>query len=423
MLVFRAASIHAGNEISTSTLGKEVTLSQIQGIVLADNPSIKSAVKKWNAMKARIPQAAAWDDPKVSYMGKLDRYVSAAPNSFPDQILSVEQMLPISGKNRARTRAVAAEAVAAYEQMRRLELDVVAKTRASYFRLANVYAQLELNRKNLVSLKQIAEISRAKYETGDESASFVLTAETEYSKLMETRRDLEQQLAAEESQLNVLMNRDAFALIGRPEEAEVQPVIPPIEQLRDLTFAHRPEVRIAAAGVEQKKAILQLAQREWIPDPAITVQAQRYNGASHDVSEVDAGISFNVPWVNFHKYSAEIQEAKDNLDAAQEDLQGARAEAIGALRDALQKVETMHHHLQLLGGKLLPQARQAFEASQLSYENGKASFPDWITAQRNIREIESAQRQDLSDYQAAVAELEAVVGSDLTTLSNKPTSK
>jgi len=385
---------------------------------LAGNPSIKSAFKKWKAMTSRIPQAAAWDDLKVSFDEKLDRFVSVSPNAFADQILSVEQTIPISGKNRARARAAAAEALSTFEEMRRQELDVVAKARASYFRLANIYAQIELNRNDLISLKQIAEISRAKYQVGDEGAAFVFTAEIEYSTLLETRRDLDQQLAAEQSQLNVLMCRDAFAPIGRPVGEDVDPVIQPVAKLRELMLSRRPEVRMAAARVEQERANLQVAHREWIPDPAISIQAQRYNGASQATSEVDGGISFNVPWLNFRKYSAEVHEAEDDLEAARHDLQRTQVEAVGMLRDALEKVETQHHHIQLFRDRLVPQANQAFEASQLGYQNGKVSFLDWITAQRNLRDLESMERQHLSDYQAAVAELEAVVGSDLTTSSN-----
>ena len=394
-----------------------MSLNDVTQAVLANNPSIKSAQKKWSAMKSRIPQAAAWEDPKVSFMDKIDRSINVAPNSFPDQILSLEQMIPVSGKNRARARIAAAEALVAFEELRRQELDVVARARASFFRLANAQAQIELNRKNLVSLTQIAEISRAKYQSGEQSAAFVLTAEIECSKLMEARRDLDQQLDAEESQLNVLMNRDAFSPIGQPAGAGTIPPIPPLEKLRGLTLAHRPEVRIAAARVEREKANLQLAHREWIPDPAITVQAQRYNGASTATSEVDAGISFNIPWVNFRKYSAEIHEMEDNLQAAQQDLQRARSEALGMLRDALEKVETQHHHIELYRSKLLPQARQAFEASQFGYQSGKVNFMDWITAQRNVRDLESMERQAVSGYQVALAELEALAGAELNSFS------
>ena len=105
------------------------------------------------------------------------------------------------------------------------------------------------------------------------------------------------------------------------------------------------------------------------------------------MSEVDAGISFSVPWLNYNKYSAEIHEAERRTSVRRNwTLQRAQSEAVGALRDALEKVETMHHHIELLQDKIVPQAKQALEASQLGYESGKASFLDWTTAQRNLRE-------------------------------------
>ena len=112
---------------------------------------------------------------------------------------------------------------------------------------------------------------------GEQSVADVLGAEIEYSRLMETGRDLDRQRAAEESQLNVLMNRDAFAPVAQPKEIDVHTPLPPIEKLRELVLANRPEVRGAAARVGQAKAYLELAHREWIPDPSVVVQAQQYN--------------------------------------------------------------------------------------------------------------------------------------------------
>ena len=58
---------------------------------------------------------------------------------------------------------------------------------------------------------------------------------------------------------------------------------------------------MAEAGVTTAKAKLELAMREWILDPAISIEAQRYNRASQAASEVSAGISSNVPWFNGKK--------------------------------------------------------------------------------------------------------------------------
>jgi len=407
--ISRAESGDAGSEAQRA----RISLGEVTSIVLANNPAIQQALRKWSAAKARVTQEAAWDDLKVGGSSRAARFVDIAPNSFTDQTVSVEQIIPLTGKNLARARAAAADAGASYEQARREQLDVLAQTRTSYFRLLNANAQLELNRKNLTSLRQIAEVSRSRYEVGKASAAEPLEGEVEASKLLESEQDILRNISAEQSQLNVLMNRDAFAPLGRPEQTKVKSTVPSMEQARALALANRPEIKIAQAKIDMEKSRLALARRNWIPDPAVTVQAQRYNDSRQAASELDAGVSFTVPWVNPGKYSAAVREAKENFAAAQHGFDQVNAESLGLLRDALQKVHTAKHHVELFRDKLVPQARQAFEANQFAYETGKASFLEWITAQRNLRDLEAMGQQHVADYYAALAELEAVVGTDL----------
>jgi cobalt-zinc-cadmium efflux system outer membrane protein len=405
----RAESGDAASEAQRA----RISLAEVTSIVLANNPAIQQALRKWRAAKARVTQEGAWDDLRVSGSSRAARFVDVAPNAFTDQMVSVEQIIPLTGKNLLRARVAAADAVAAFEQARREQLDVLAKTRASYFRLANAYAQLELNRKNLVSLRQIAEVSRSRYEVGKANAAEPLAGEVEASKLLESEQDILRNISAEQSQLNVLMNRDAFAPLGQPEETKIKSTVPSMEQARALALANRPEIKIAQAKINMEKSRVDLSRRNWIPDPAIKVEAQRYNDSRQAASELDAGVSFTVPWVNPGKYSAAIREAKENLAAAEHALDQTNAESLGLLRNALQTVHTAKHHVELFKDKLVPQARQAFEANQFAYETGTASFLEWITAQRNLRDLEAMGQQHVADYYAALAELEAVVGTDL----------
>jgi outer membrane protein TolC len=338
-------------------------------------------------------------------------------------MVSVEQIIPVTGKNLLRARIAAADVIAAFEQARREQLDVLANARASYFRLTNAYAQLELNRKNLVSLRQIAEVSRSRYEVGKANAAEPLAGEVEASKLLESEQDILRNISAEQSQLNVLMNRDAFAPLGQPEETRITSARPSMDEARALMLACRPEIKIAQAKIDMEKSRVDLSRRNWIPDPAIKVEAQRYNDSPQAASELDAGVSFTVPWVNPRKYSAAVREAKENLAAAQHGLERTNTESLGLLRDALQKVHTAKHHVDLFRDKLVPQSRQAFEANQLSYETGTASFLEWITAQRNLRDLEAMSRQHIADYYVALAELEAVVGANLNLFPSTKTKE
>ena len=400
-----------------------ISLREVTNAVLANNPAIKEALRKWNAAQARIPQAVAWDDPKVSAESRARRYVDVPPNAFMDQVASVEQVVPITGKNLARARAARAEALLVFEEVRRQQLDVVAAARSSFFRLANLYAQLDINDKNNVSLRQLAEISRARYETGTSSAADVLVSETDSSKLLEARRELERQLSSEQAQLNALMNRDAFAPLDAPSEAALKTPELSVPKLRPLLLAHRPEIKMAEAKIDMERSKLQLAQREWIPDPALMVKTQRYNDTGQAVSELDAGVSFTVPWLNFKKYGAEVREARENVGAAEQALDRSEKEALRLLRDQIAKIEAARDQLALFRDKIAPQARQAFEANRLSYESGKVSFLDWITAQRTLRDIESTARQRQADYQIAIVELEAILGAQLYPLPGQNLEK
>ena len=286
---------------------RELSLAEVTRRVLEDNPAIKEAENRWYAAIHRVRQAYAWDDPHVAGESRMRRFVDVPPNAFTDQTLSIEQLIPITGKNLVRGRIAAAEAFSAFQEARRAQLDVIAKARATYFQLANAYDQLEINNKNLTSLKQIADISRSRYETGLETAANALIAETDYSKLQETRRDLERNLSDAQSQLNTLMNRDAFAPLGPPTGARISEAGLSASRLQAIALAQRPELQMARAKIDSEKSKLQLAHRAWIPDPAVNVKGQRYNDAAEAVSEFDAGVSFTIPWVNPGKYSAAVR--------------------------------------------------------------------------------------------------------------------
>jgi hypothetical protein len=61
---------------------------------LQDNPTVKAARAKWEMMKARVPQAIAWEDLRVGVDSVAGRFVSIPANAFMDQTVMVEQELP-----------------------------------------------------------------------------------------------------------------------------------------------------------------------------------------------------------------------------------------------------------------------------------------------------------------------------------------
>ena len=397
-----------------TTKGEEtLSLTEATREALQNNPTLKATRAKWEAANQRISQAAAWDDPKLTVNTLLGRFVDISRNGFMDQAVTVEQMIPLSGKNRSKKRIAAAEAVSSFEDFRRQQLDITAKTKASYYRLANAHLLLDLNRQQEAALAQTLDATKAKFEVGTQSQADYLTAQVERQKIIETRRDLEQRLSDEQSRLNVLMNKDPFSPLGRATAEELPGYDLSVQRLSEFALVDRPEIRQAQSMLVSASAKLELAKRAWVPDPSVSLQAQHYNAGRQAIGELNAGVSINVPWFNQEKYRAAEREAQSEIMAARGDLERAQTEAIGLLRDQLQKIETMHHHIELYRDQLLPSARQTVSAYQADYETNKATLIQILNAENNLRDLETMYYQDLTDYRIAIAELESLVGAEL----------
>ena len=412
----------------TLVLGAAAAANQLSreaavNTALKENPTVKAARAKWEMMKARLPQASAWEDLRVGFDATAGRFVNVPTNSFMDQMVMAEQELPVSGKNRSRARAATAEAGAAFEEFRRAELDVVSRTRASYSRLANGYAQLDVSRRNEELLNQFIKISQSRYETGAATQSDVLLAQTDLAKLLETRADIQREISEEQSALNVLMNRPAQAPLGRPAALVFTPHKFALDRQQALTVLRRPEIQRAQSMIDAAKFGVELAHRQWIPDPMVNVKAQRYNGAGQAVSELDVGLSFPLPLLNQKKYSAGVLEAQKGLESTQREFDATRTEALGLVRDQLKKIQTAASQYELYRDKIVPLANETVEASRAAYEASTGGFLELITARRTLQDVESMALNRLAEYEVAIAELEAITGNPTPNQSGKDISK
>ena len=396
--------------ISSATATDTLSQREIIAVVVRDNASVKAARARWEMMKWRVPQASAWEDLRAGADSVTSRFVNIPANAFMDQSVMLEQELPVSGKNRSRARAATAEAGAAFEELRRTELDVISRVRVAFARFANGYAQLEVNHHNEELLNEYVQISRSRYETGAATQADVLIAQTDATKLLEARADIERQISEAQSALNVLMNRPAQAPLGQPAAPVFAPRELSLERLQAIAITLRPELQRAQSRIEAETFRLELAHRQWFPDPALNVKAQRYNAAAQAVSELDVGISFPIPWLNSKKYSAGVLEARKSVENAQHEFDAARVETLGLVRDQLKKIQTLATQYELYRDKILPLARQTVEASRAGYEASTGGFLELITTRRTLQDAESAALNRLADYEAAVAELNAIVG-------------
>ena len=91
----RLVLLGAVSLLSRQMLPAADTLSQgeVVRIALRDNAAIKAARAKWEMMKARVPQAGAWEDLRLGVDSVTGRFVNIPPNSFMDQTVMLANIL------------------------------------------------------------------------------------------------------------------------------------------------------------------------------------------------------------------------------------------------------------------------------------------------------------------------------------------
>lgn len=375
---------------------------------LAANPKLKAAAAKWAAMKERVPQAKAWEDPMVGV--DFERMGTTRFDTYSGAEWMIAQKLPLAGKNLSGARAAEAEARAAWEEVRRVRLDVAAKVRAACYRLANAHAQLAINAQNGKLIGKALEIGNAKLSVGKSAQADVLAIDVELQKLAVERESLEQALSDQQTALNVLLNRPAGMPVGQPAALAFRPLASTASALEGRILAQRPEIAAMEQRIKAEEARLQRARREWIPEPQVRVEARHFRGSSETFTEYDTGIFFSIPWANPGKYSAGVREAQQMVEAARRELEAERTAAVGLLRDQLRKIATLRRQYELSRDKLVPLARKTEGTLQINYQADTAAFIELLSAQKVLRDTEAAASTQLAEYLVALAELQAIVG-------------
>jgi outer membrane protein, heavy metal efflux system len=395
------------------SLHAETTLSTLTSEALARNPEVQAAKKIWQSKikQARIDDA--WEDPKLRVGSVLGRFVNIPQNGMLDQSAGIEQTLPISGKNRVQARMALASAETAFQTYRRQQLNIVEKVSRAAFELNGLNEQLKLTQEDITALNQIISVIHAKFEAGKSSQTEIDTAQIDRDQLEDTSNELAQKWIETETSLNVLLNLDPFAEPGNIRIDFHNNQTLDAESLRQLLLANNPEILQAQAALTISQLKLQLAHRNWIPDPTLGIQASHYNGGAQFTSDVSGSISFSLPWINSSKYHVIEDQARDEISAASGDLQSVTQTTIGKLRIQLQLLTTLHHHLMTYETRLAPAVTQSVTSSLADYQNNKISLSDILTILNNQRNLRATKASDEANYLTALAGLQALVGSHI----------
>lgn len=377
---------------------------------LQNNPEILALKNRHEAARAMVPQALSPPDPWLGLeyeevpKGTLDL------GQAPMRMYSVRQMVPFPTKLFTRATAASKAAKSAFEEYKEKENEVIQKVTSAYAELFLLYKAIDITTENKILLEQLSQTAATRYSLGETSQQDALKAQVEIARMDTELIMLEQRRQVTVAKLNVLLNRDPWTELARPDVKEDISFDRGLDELYRLAREKRPELRAAKFNVERGKLVNSLAIQEYLPDFMIEFEQRERDGHT-DGYDIMGAVS--VPIWFWEKQNYNVKETRKELKMLEAEYRMTENMALLDVKEAHSRVETLKKLVTLYKTSFLPQAEQTLKASSIGYESNQVDFLNLLDSQRMLLEFKLDYYRNLVELEIALADLERGVGVDL----------
>ncbi len=380
---------------------------------LERNPEIQAARRAVEAKRARIPQARAWPDPKVSFSyagNQLPPFTLMPGDPSSARQIMAEQEIPYPGKTRLRGEIATREADAESLTYEAVWRRVVAELKRAYFDLYFVHQSLSTLRKDRDLLEKFEKIAEARYSVGRAAQQDAIKAQVEISKLTERETLLEQTRQTLEAQLNSLRDLPVDAPMGATAEVRPSTLAYSLDGLQSAAQANFPVLRRQRTLVEANGLAVDLARKEVRPNFSIGYAYMQRSGQP-DMK----GLTFSttLPIFRRTKQDGAIAEAAATLESARRMEESELTVLRYRVKQEYLQSQAADQLLTLYAKGIVPQSSLALESSLSTYQVGTTDFLTVLNNFTTVLDYELAYHQRLAEHEKALAGLEELTGLEL----------
>ncbi len=385
------------------------------------NPELQSAKLGWDASTEKIVQERALDDPVMGFT----YYGEPVQTRVGEKQAGVtaSQKIPFYGKLRLKGEVARNEAKVFGGRYRTLEREVIAKTKSAFYELFWVHKLIYINEENKGLLQRFVKIAEVKYATARATQQDVLKAQVELSRIINELITLEQLKETAIARINTLLNRHPDSPLGIPEEVDITELTVSLEELYEKAKEISPALSILKYKIERDKAAYKLAKKQYYPDFTFGLNYTFINDLPSTVMSSPIGesrdsytgtLSMNIPIFQKRKYDAGVREASARLKSSEKAYKNMENMTLFGVKDYHFKVQTAERLVKLYRDSIIPQAEQSLKAAEIGYRAGQVDFLNLIDSQRVLLDFNLAFYRAVADFGINIAELERVVGVELS---------
>jgi outer membrane protein TolC len=395
---------------------------------LMHNPELAAARAEREAARARVPQAAAFEDPMLE-AGLVNAPLPSLSNRSEDmtmRMLGLSQKFSFPGKRPLRRAVAEADAQGIDAASEELALRIARDVRIAAARLQRLDALEPLLLDAQQSLRSLATLAEGRYALGQASQGDALAAQSTLAQLDAELIALREDRADARATLGGLLGRPAGALRvvavatasadGIGAEGSAPGTSAADEDRWQSAAGQRPQLRSLAAMVERESRALELARRERYPDFELKLaygQRQRAPDGMPRADMVTMSVAMNLPLFHDARQGPRVAEARAGAERAQAMLAAQRLQTRADIERQLAAAQAAQERFALAHGTLRPQADALYESRLAAYRAGRGGFDALLEARMRQLEVARAQLDARSQQDTARAQLDLLAGIDI----------
>jgi outer membrane protein TolC len=379
-------------------LSANSSLSNFLAFAMLNQPKVEAAYYDWVASIERITEARSLPDPQITFQMDIENIVSSI---MPGLMMN----FPGPGKLHAGAEIASAESQAKYFNFQSAVLESAFDVKRAYYQLYFLTEKIRVNRDTLRLLTELEELARSQNEVGKVTLQDVLRAQIEQERLKNDIANLDDSRSSLLAQFKAALGLNAAdPAPPMPLTLESTPLDLTADKLLETALAQNTRLKAMEAEVRAAEASIALARKGRVPDFSLGLMADVK--MSPVLYRPTGTISLPL-WRD--KIAAQIAEAQANKKSAQARLS---AEQIALAVDFAERnylYREASRNLELLGGQLLPRARQSLEVARSGYLAGQIDFFNLTDSERTLLGFDLDRVEAAAQRETTLAELSLII--------------
>ncbi len=374
---------------------------------LKNNPELIAAEKMVKSYEAKSHKAYFLENPMAGfeYMGIEGTGINL--NSSMEKIFILNQKIPFPLKFIWKIGMANAE----YEFYKNLyemkKLEIINNSKITFYELYKTIKYMELTNEILSLLKQLSDVTFAKYNQGMVLQQVVSKIDIEKDMVENELIILTRQKEVNIQKLRQITGDNAF--LSYPFNIkEIQKITfkYTFEEVKEKVLSLSPIIKMKNQQINIAENMRNMAVADYLPDFNLQYK-KRIEPYSNEYSIM---IEAEIPLWFLNNQQSNISENWEMLEAAKKEYENEINNIILKAKEHFEIIKSNLASLELLENRIIPRAESVLKSTMASYLSKKVEFMTLLDSERMLLEAKKEYYMRLTEYLMHFSMLEELAG-------------